>query len=195
VGPDSSRAPVRFTAVGSRFVRSLGPALVGLVTMTMLLIAAVTLIFQLGVQPVLSGSMRPDFGPGSVIITRLIPTSDLRAGDVVVFTPPDQHAQFAHRVVTVSGPAGDQVITTKGDANQAIDPWHAHLLASRVPVVVFSIPWIGNILEHVHGAALEVALIIVTGLLVCLLGVRSILGPRPGVARRRGVALRLDRQS
>ena len=170
-------------SVRHRVLRIAGGLLVGILTTTMLAVAALTFIFHLGLKAVLSGSMRPAFAPGSVIVTHRIPTSELRSGDILVFTPPGLHVQFAHRVVTVSGSSDDRVITTKGDANHVLDPWHAHLIGSMVPVVVVAIPWIGNVLDRVQGLALRLTLLIVAGLLLCLAGTRAILGVRPKAER------------
>ena len=90
-------------------------------------------MLHLAIQPVLSGSMRPTFSPGAVVITRSIPTSSIRPGDIILFVPPGDTSQYAHRVTSVSGPAGRPVITTKGDANPAPDGWHAQIVGRRSP--------------------------------------------------------------
>src|SRR5664280_1929308 len=82
---------------------------------------------HLGVRPVLTGSMRPDYGPGAVLLTRQVPLAAVHPGMIVLFVPPGDHAEYAHRITSVTGPASAPIITTKGDANEVADPWHARL--------------------------------------------------------------------
>ncbi|MHB8467679.1 MAG: signal peptidase I [Acidimicrobiales bacterium] len=126
--------------------------------------AGAVFFLHLGVQPVLSGSMRPAFGPGSLIVTRPIPTSAVHAGEVVMFRPPGETAAYAHRVVSVSGSAGHTIITTKGDANAAPDKWRAQLLGTHVPKVVWSVPWIGRAAVALHGSRLRVVVAVLAAI-------------------------------
>jgi signal peptidase I len=131
--------------------------------------------FHLSARPVLSGSMRPTFAPGSVIVTRALPVSQVRAGDIIMFTPPGWNASVAHRVVAVSGPADHPVVSTKGDANPVKDPWHARLNGTTVPEVVASVPWLGWAMTDVAHHWLRAFLIALVGLGVAIPGVRAIL--------------------
>ena len=145
------------------------------------MLAAAVAVFwlHLAIQPVLSGSMRPAFGPGSAILTRSVPTAALRPGDVVVFRPPHQTAGYAHRVMSVTGDPRHPVITTKGDANPVADPWRAQISTSTVPVVIGSVPWVGRLMVGVRGGTARIALAALAGIVFFLVGTRSILGPRP----------------
>ena len=106
---------------------------------------------HLGIRPVLTGSMRPDYGPGAVLVTRQVPASSLRPGMIVLLVPPGDHAAYAHRIATVSGSPDAPVITTKGDANRAPDPWHAKITAGSVNQVVGSVPGVGRVLVGMRG--------------------------------------------
>lgn len=143
----------------------------------MIAVAAAVFVFHVTVQPVLSGSMRPTFDPGSAIVTRRIASSSIRVGDVIVFFPPGQASSFAHRVTSVSGRASRPVITTKGDANPARDPWHAEISAPEVPQVIGTIPALGRFLVAARHRSSRVLLLAAAGLVVCIAGTRSILGP------------------
>lgn len=134
--------------------------------------------FHLALQPVLSPSMRPTFDPGAAIISRSVPASDVRPGDVIVFRPPNRAAQYAHRIATVSGDPRHPAITTKGDANPAPDPWKFQLSAGSVPVVIASVPWVGRVMVALGGAGPRVGLAIFAGLVFFVVGTRSILAPR-----------------
>lgn len=137
--------------------------------------AALLFFFHLSVQPVLTGSMRPTFAPGSAVVSRSIPVGAIRPGMVVIFVPPGKSASFAHRVVTVSGPAGDRIITTKGDANPSSDPWRARIAAPSIQQVVWSVPAVGKVMVAMHGEGLRIALLSLAGLFVAISGVRAIL--------------------
>lgn len=146
-----------------------------LVTFGCAALAASVFWLHIGIQPVLSGSMRPTYGPGWAIVTRPIPVSQVKPGDIVVFTPPGESAQFAHRVVKVSDGSTHPVITTKGDANPVPDPWHARLDSSSVPKVVGEVPWLGYVMVYMGRQWLHALLVAVLGTALCVLGTRAIL--------------------
>jgi len=134
---------------------------------------------HLSFTPVLSGSMRPTFDPGSLIFTRQIPTADVRPGDIIVIVPPGETAPYAHRVETVTGPTDHPIVTTKGDANPAPDRWRAQLLASHTTEVIGSVPKVGLLIVTLHHRGWRVALLCLAGLAISVTGYRFIAGPRP----------------
>jgi signal peptidase I len=82
-----------------------------------------------------TGSMRPTLNPGDIAILTSEPTTALRLGQIVAFHPPgEQHLTVMHRVVSIERGGGGGVLTiqTKGDANNAVDPWRARLVGSSV---------------------------------------------------------------
>jgi signal peptidase I len=141
-----------------------------------LTLAVVT--FHLEVRPVLTGSMVPTYGPGALLITRTVPTADLHKGMIVLFVPPGEHAEFAHRITSVAGNPSLPVITTKGDANKAVDPWHAQLTSPTIPEVVASVPWVGRLVVGLRGP-IQLLLIVLGGAVVAVSGTRRILHSRP----------------
>lgn len=144
--------------------------------------AVAVLWLHLGIQPVLSGSMRPTYGPGWIVITRAIPVADVRPGDIIEFIPPGSKQQYAHRVVSVSGSPRERIITTKGDANARPDPWRARLEGKTVPQVIGEFPMLGWVMvgiERVLRSPVARALVIGgSGVSLCFAGTRSILGRR-----------------
>jgi signal peptidase I len=140
-----------------------------------LTLAVMTL--HLAVKPVLTGSMRPAYGPGALLVTREVPVQRLRPGMIILFVPPGEHTEFAHRITSVNGPSSDPVVTTKGDANHAPDPWHAQLMTRTVPDVVATVPWVGRLMVGIRGP-LQLLLIIAGGLCMAIAGTRWILYPR-----------------
>jgi len=158
-----------------------------LAVLTTLLAAAVAVTvvtLHLGIRPVLTGSMRPDYGPGAVLLTRQVPTRTLKPGMIVLIIPPGEHAPYAHRIATVSGPPSAPVITTKGDANKTADPWHAKITARDVSVVIGSIPVVGRVLVGLRGSG-QIALALVGLLMVAFACVRWLLGSTARPPERR----------
>jgi signal peptidase I len=97
-------------------------------------------------ETVLSGSMKPYFGAGDLVIVTPESTRDVRVGQVISFHIPtgDHHVQ-THRVVAVLRRGAHPLIRTKGDANKAADPWTARLDGSttyRVRAVVPKLGWL-----------------------------------------------------
>ena len=97
-------------------------------------------------ETVLSGSMRPYFSPGDMIVVTPEPSRDVRIGQVISYHIPvgDHHVQ-THRVVQVVRGGEHPVVRTKGDANNARDPWTARLDGStawRVRLVVPQLGWL-----------------------------------------------------
>lgn len=93
---------------------------------------------------VLSGSMRPTFSPGDMIVVTPEPVSALRAGQVISFRAPtaDPYVE-THRVVAVLRGGDEPIVQTKGDANNALDPWKAELHGSTLWRYRFRLPMLG----------------------------------------------------
>jgi signal peptidase I len=117
-------------------------------------------------QTVLTGSMRPTASPGDVAVTRVVPVDSLRVGDVISFYPPGQTTPVLHRIRSLEAtPAGLQ-ITTKGDANNTDDPWHATLKGTSAYRLVAVVPFVGWLTELQRPALLLAGLVL--GLVVVL---------------------------
>ncbi|HVD49077.1 MAG TPA: signal peptidase I [Gaiellaceae bacterium] len=96
-------------------------------------------------ETVLSGSMKPAFAPGDLIVVRPERLGDVRVGQMISYHIPvgDHHVQ-THRVIAVVRRSGKTLVRTKGDANNAADPWLAELhgtTAWRVQGVVPKAGW------------------------------------------------------
>ncbi len=156
--------------------RAVSGALVGLTALLMVAIAVGTFVFHIGISPVLTGSMRGTFDPGAVVITRPVPVATVAAGDVLVFQPPGHQESYAHRVVSLTQDGSAQVITTKGDANPAEDPWKAVLSEPTAQQVVFSVPRVGSALVALQQQDVRPFLLAFAGLVFTVMGVRAVLG-------------------
>jgi signal peptidase len=156
----------------------------GLVALALSAVVALSVVtFHLGVRAVLTGSMRPDYGPGAILLTERVPTSSIRPGMIVLFVPPGETSEFAHRIVSVSGPADAPIITTKGDANKTADPWHAQLTTPTVNRVIGSLPQLGRVLIALRGSG-QILLAVVGGLLAAFGCARWALSPQRPPGRR-----------
>jgi signal peptidase len=89
------------------------------------LIAIVTLpsVFGLKSLTVVSGSMEPTLGVGSVVIDEVISPLDARPGDIVTFKDPLRPRQLTHRLQKVRVEGDTAYMTTLGDANDAPERW------------------------------------------------------------------------
>ena len=89
------------------------------------LIAIVTLPGVLGYQSltVVSGSMEPTLGVGSVVIDEVISPLDARPGDIVTFKDPLRPRQLTHRLQRMRVEGDTAYMVTLGDANDAPEHW------------------------------------------------------------------------
>jgi len=72
---------------------------------------------------VLSGSMEPAIEPGDIVLVEDVPIEEIEPGDVVTFqSHPGSETTYTHRVVDVTTDKRGTVLTTKGDANEQLDP-------------------------------------------------------------------------
>jgi signal peptidase len=93
------------------------------------------------------GSMTGSYDKGSVVFEKAVPSEDLRVGDVITYQPPAASGVgtlVTHRIVKVGrDDEGRQVLRTRGDANDAVDPWTFSLTGAEQPLVEFSVPYVG----------------------------------------------------
>jgi signal peptidase len=99
------------------------------------------------VNPVLSGSMRPGFTVGGVVISQRIPVGQLAVRDVIVFHNPNKPSEeMVHRIVQMTkGSNGQLLIKTQGDANPVRDPWTLSIRGKYVYKVRWSLPLLGYV--------------------------------------------------
>ncbi|MDQ1687986.1 MAG: signal peptidase [Frankiaceae bacterium] len=101
----------------------------------------------------LTGSMRPTYPVGSVLVDRPQPTSSLQVGQVLTYAiPTDDHRVVSHRVISVKQDGeGAYLIRTKGDANNGPDPWVARVTDQRVWTARGVIPHAGSLILTLRG--------------------------------------------
>ena len=80
-------------------------------------------LFGYEVKVVKSGSMEPSIQTGGIVIVSPTETKTYAEGDVITFGTDNTGAvSVTHRVVEATGASRTAVYTTKGDANQEMDP-------------------------------------------------------------------------
>ena len=96
---------------------------------------------------VTGGSMGGTYPRGSIVFDEEVPTASLRLGDVITYRPPPSagaRGLVTHRIVWEGrAPGGARAFRTKGDSNDAPDPWRFELHGRTQAKAVFSLPLLG----------------------------------------------------
>ena len=126
-------------------------------------------------ETVLSGSMKPYFSPGDMILVTPEPSRDVRVGQVISYHIPvgDHHVQ-THRVVQVLRRGEHPVVRTKGDANDARDPWTARLDGSTAWHVRLVVPKLGWVVTSLRDPLMRLLTVFVAPGLFALVALRRI---------------------
>lgn len=115
------------------------------------------------------GSMTGTIPKGSVIYSRLVPTDELKAGDVITFVPPDFTKPVTHRIASVTTDEyGHLVFKTKGDFNQAEDPWRLRFVDPVQARYSFHIPYLGYGLAYLATRQVRMLLIGLPAIIIAL---------------------------
>jgi signal peptidase I len=162
--------------------RSVGKALVTGLCVACLALAGLMLLpglFGYSRYVITSGSMTGTYDRGSIVFDKVVPTSELQVGDAITYTPPagsGPEGMITHRINSIStGPFGQRVFRTKGDANESVDPWTFSLDSPTQARVAYHVPYVGYIF-----AALSIPKVrmLVLGLPALLLGIAALGGLR-----------------
>ena len=131
----------------------LGPwlvrGIVGLAIVAFLGLAVGPHVFGYRTLTMLTGSMAPQINPGDVAVVTPIAVTDVTEGMVLTYHQPiGEHALITHRVISVEKTVdGIVTIQTKGDANDAPDPWSATLSGDTAYQVRAVIPELGHLIQ------------------------------------------------
>ena len=153
-------------STGSRargFLVNLGVALTFLVALGFLLPS----LMGLQRYVIMGGSMSGTYDLGSVVFEEVVPTSELKVGDVITYVPPADSGittLVTHRIVEIDG----NEFRTKGDANPAVDPWTFQLTAATQPRVVAHVPYVGFAFMALADRGTRMALIGIPAALIAL---------------------------
>ena len=162
---------------GSEYVFSpgvllLGKPIAGVLFIVTTVLWAVLLISPLPIRwmgwdiyTVRGASMEPTISPGSLALTRALPTEDLGTGEIIVFPAPwaqvdGEPKLIIHRLVQLV-PTGEGLQGfTEGDGNGGVLDPAPILLGVQVPVVMTTVPLLGNVYAFVHGWGLSITLVV-----------------------------------
>lgn len=140
---------------------------------------------------VLTGSMRPNCPPGTLIVAKPIDTDDVRVGDVVTIQLESGKGSYVtHRVVDITAElSGEQRFQTKGDANDVPDSELRRSEQIRGKLW-YSVPYLGYVNNLLTGKQRQAAVYAVAAALLIYAGymfISSIREPRskPPIARIR----------
>lgn len=144
----------------------LGQVLAWLVILgvVVILAAAVVVPRLSGATPytVLTGSMRPNYPPGTLVVTKPVDADRIRIGDVVTFQlVSGKPAVATHRVAEIVRTLGGETrFVTKGDANGFPDAEQVRGVQVRGKLW-YSIPYLGYASSFISGGQRQFAVYIV----------------------------------
>ncbi|MFB8227164.1 signal peptidase I [Cellulosimicrobium sp. NPDC055967] len=147
--------------------RALGVLALGCAVALALVGVVVPLVLGATPYTVLTGSMRPTYAPGTMVVVRPVDVARVAPGDVVTYQLASGRPEVVtHRVVAVGvGPDDARVLTTQGDANAAPDPEPVRPVQLRGSVV-YAVPLLGWVSSAVSGDTRRtVAVVAAAGLL------------------------------
>lgn len=143
------------------------------ITSWLLLLVAVAVLAALVVVPrivgatpytVLTGSMEPTLSPGTLIVVKPVPATELRAGDVITFQiESDNPAVNTHRITQVVYDAqGTPRFQTQGDANNVAD--RGLLVPGQIRGKYwYSVPYLGYANNALTGDSRQLLLVVAIG--------------------------------
>jgi signal peptidase I len=162
-----------------------GSALAGLI---------VAMVFVVSIGPkflpyqmffVRSGSMHPTFDTGDMVVLTKVEASDLKKGDIITFDRPDKPGTLVtHRIVGITTNDQGRSFQTKGDFNDAQDPWSVPATGTGWKYK-FHIPKLGFVFGYLGTPQARLALLAIPALLLGILSIIDIWKPQPKTHGRR----------
>lgn len=176
--------PGRRRSVVRRIASLIGNLAMLACTLAFLAIAVGPHLFDYRTSTMLTGSMAPGINPGDMVVTTPEPTADLKVGDVISYQiPVEDHRVETHRVASIKHQAdGTIAITTKGDANENVDPWVAVVSTDTVYEVQTVVPKVGTAIRVLRAPVVQHGILWVALGGVLVLGLSMIWGKKPGSA-------------
>lgn len=172
------------------------PLIVAVTVISVLLLLSVGVGPQTGkyrVMTVLTGSMRPSFPEGSLIVQTPLPVRRVQVGDVITYRiPMDDRRIVTHRVVEIVEPGQFPVIRTQGDANNTPDPWLARLEGDSTWQVRAGVPKAGYLFQWLRQPAAQRLTQFLIPALLAVLWLRHIWRAQPAPDRNGDTAAAPD---
>lgn len=134
------------------------------------LLVALVIPRSAGATPyaVLTGSMRPDYPPGALVVIRPVSEAEINEGDVITYQLESGKATVVtHRVVRHStNLKGEVLFNTQGDANEVADAKPVKPVQIKGKLW-YSVPYLGYANTVITGKERDIILTIVVSLLLC----------------------------
>lgn len=133
------------------------------------LAAAVVVPRLAGATPytVLTGSMRPSYPPGTLVVVKPVNPDEIKVGDVVTYQlESGKPTVVTHRVTEVAvGLDGKTMFTTKGDDNGSVDrdPVQPVQIQGKL---WYSVPYLGHVNKALTGSQRQTAVLVVSAGLI-----------------------------
>jgi len=162
---EDKRSAAGFAGRARHYVGLIAPWLVrgllGLAVLTFALLAVGPHVLGYRTMTMLTASMAPEIDPGDVTIVTPVAVSEVTEGMVITYHRPiEDHSLVTHRVISVeTAPDGTVSVQTKGDANQAADPWTATLEGDTAYQVRAVIPELGHLIQALRAPVVTQALL------------------------------------
>ena len=200
--PDlAARAPA--VAPGHQPLRVTVGRVASTVGLVLVLVLAVLMILPslLGFHRyvITSGSMEPAIPTGAVVYDKAVAVADLEVGDVITFVPPPEYdieTPVTHRIVEISAAPEDQkekatagrMFRTKGDANEARDPWLMVLDQPTQDRVEHHVPYVGYVYQWLSTRWVQLLVIGLPALAIAVVIARALWREAGNAVRRERAA-------
>jgi signal peptidase len=123
------------------------------------------------IMTVLSGSMEPTVKTGSIVVVK--PEKNYKVGQIITFQLPRYKVPITHRIFEIDRAQTPPVYITKGDANNSPDSWRISE-NQIVGKVLFSMPYLGYLVDFVKKPIGFITLIIIPAGLIIFDEIRKI---------------------
>jgi signal peptidase I len=108
-----------------------------------------------------SGSMTPTLAVGSMVVTKPIPATDFKPGDIVTFhSAAVGNDLVTHRVITVKQNGARVDFMTKGDANMVTEQWHV-TTGTKLGKTLFHLNFVGRIMAVIGNKFARIAALLI----------------------------------
>ena len=131
---------------------------------------------------VLSDSMSPTFGAGSMVVVHPADPESLAEGDIITFRDPARAVNSITHRITVINAGGGLTFTTRGDANN-VDDSEPVPAGNVIGKVTAAVPYAGYLVSWSRTRTGLLALVIVPGLLIIALELSNLLRYFSGVEK------------
>ena len=154
---DVSTQPGRSKGVlGHNWSRRLNITFLWLLTIAITLPAILISYLGVGIHPVLTGSMRPTFQIGDLMISGIERASQVKVGDVVLLLSPATKEMQAHRVINMTTIEDSITFITKGDANPSEDTPVTVMSFTMVRHINYLVPKMGQLMRVISNKSLKI---------------------------------------